>query len=326
MRKRIILISIITVAVVSVAGAIYFFKLINSPLPIDMSQNILEIKTGEGVRIIADRLFVKKMIRSHLAFLVIVKLRQRPLQAGIYRLSSPVSIKQVFEIISAGKTTHQKITIPEGFRVEQIAQVLARAKLVSFDDFTAKAAPFEGRLFPDTYYFAFNSTVDDIIAKMRGNFQNRTVGLNLSEEDLIIASIVEREAILDEERPLIAGVFKNRLKYKMKLEADPTVLYSRDTLALFKLSTAEKENYKFWQSLPLADYHNIDSPFNTYEIAALPPAPIANPGLASITAVQNYEKHNYFYFLQKDGKIYPSRTEEEHNRNRARILGAKIGS
>jgi UPF0755 protein len=141
---------------------------------------------------------------------------------------------------------------------------------------------------------------------------------------LIIASIVEREAIKDEERPLIAGIYKNRIARGMKLEADPTVQYGKDNIELINLTSEEKLEYKFWKPITLAEYQSVDSPYNTYLIPSLPPAPICNPGLKSIEGTINYQKHNYVYFLQHDGQIYPSETLKQHNQYRKDILGAKI--
>lgn len=313
------------IIIISIGGYIYFDHTIKSPSKGTNENTIFEVKQGDSTTAIAKKLKTKGLISSDLLFLVVVKLKERPLQKGIYQIPKGSSLVDIYGILTSGKITYKKVTIPEGYRVEQVAQVLDKAGLVSYDKFVQVASPYEGTLFPDTYYFPLNVSVDEIVADMRSDYQNRTKDLTVTQEDLVIASIVEREAINDAERPLIAGIYKNRLKIGMKLEADPTVYFGNDTIMLENMATIDKTNYKFWKPIALKDYRSVDSPFNTYLYAALPPGPICNPGVASIRATINYTSSDYLFFLQRDGKIYPAKTEAEHNANRVKVLGVRTG-
>ena len=314
------------ILVVGVGTIFYFRWAINKPFANNQVKNIVEIKAGATPREIAADLFGRGQIRSEFLFLVLARLDGSSLQAGVYRISPNASLFNVYDLISSGEATHTKVTIPEGYRLEQIAQVLAEKELVSYPKFLEVAEKVEGKLFPDTYFIPLGSKDEDIAKMMQNNYDERTKGLAVAAEDLIVASIVEREAVRDEERALIAGVFKNRLAKGMKLEADPTLQYARDIQDITKLSASKEVKYKFWQSITLKEHAGIDSPYNTYLYAGLPPGPICNPGLASIKATVDYDKHDYLYFLHKDGEIYPSKTEAEHNQTKARVLGVRTKS
>lgn len=288
------------------------------------TKKYFEVKKGESSFIIASNLKNKGLIRSDWIFFINNKIKGGDLLTGVYEISPGMSIKEIFAILTSGQTKIVRVTIPEGYRTEQIGQLLEEKKLGSYEEFVTKAKQYEGELFPDTYYFSPENGVDLIIEAMKENFAERTQDLKVSKEDLIIASIVEREAIKDEERPLIAGIYKNRIQKGMKLEADPTVQYGKDNEKIESLSLSEKINYHFWQKITLKEYKTVDSPYNTYLISSLPPGPICNPGIKSIRATINFDKHNYIYFLQNDGKIYPSETEAEHNQNRVNVLGVKL--
>ena len=169
----------------------------------------------------------------------------------------------------------------------------------------------EGYLFPDTYRISAKASANEIIEKLTNNFKQKTAG-DVSQDVLTLASIVEREAKQDNERAKIAGVYQNRINIGMKLEADPTVQYGKDTNNAKGLV-----DFKYWQPISLADYTGVDSKFNTYLNAGLPPAPICNPGLKSIKASLNPEKHNYYYFFHlADGTAIYSKNLAEHNANK----------
>lgn len=321
-QKVIIIFLILFIA--TVVGSLFYFRwAISSSASNSDSRKIFEISQGDGKLVIAKNLSDKGIIQSEYIFLIASKIKEKSLLPGIYELSPKMSVIEILDAISSGKTKVTKITIPEGYRVEQIGQVLENKEVAKSDQFVEKASQYEGTLFPDTYYFTKETTVDNIINSMRSDFQERTKYLQVSKENLIIASIVEREAIKDEERPLIAGVYKNRIKKNMKLEADPTVQYAKDNNDLKAKTSEEKKNYKFWQVITSKDYLTVQSEYNTYIIAGLPPTPICNPGLASIKATINYQNHDYLYFLQKDGNIYPAENAAGHEKNKANVLGVK---
>lgn len=327
MRKSIkaICTIIFVLFVLGVATFLLYFKwALDVPASSDTKQSLFEVKSGEGTFDIASRLKIRGFVHSDWIFFLDAKMKAKPLMAGIYNLSPNMTMTQIYDAISNGETDVIKITIPEGYRTEQIAQVLDANNLVKYDDFVAKAKPYEGKLFPDTYYFTPDNTQDEIIETMRDDFAQRSKDIKYTEEDLIIASIVEREAVKDEERPLIAGIYKNRIAKSMKLQADPTVQYGKDDQKILSLSGAEKAAFKFWSPITAADYQTINSPYNTYLIPELPPAPICNPGIKSLKATIDYQKSDYLFFLQDNGQIYPSATSAEHDKNRAKVLGVKL--
>ena len=239
-----------------------------------------------------------------------------------------------------GRPPTVTVTIPEGRRAEEIAEILHQAGLVDPQEFLAlvrsgegfafafledrppEASPsLEGYLFPDTYQIPRDSDARAIITLLLSTFDARFTeemraraheqGLTVHEV-VTLASIVEREAVLPEERPLIASVFRNRLARGMKLDADPTVQYAMG------YDEAQKT---WWRTLLVEDYQ-FDSPYNTYRRVGLPPGPICNPGLASIEAVLSPEDTDYLYFVANtvagDGSHVFARTFEEHQRNIAR--------
>lgn len=202
------------------------------------------------------------------------------------------------------------VTIIEGWRREQIVQKLIEAGVLSSpEEFLKLTENLEGRLFPDTYRFFPNSQARDVVNKLTDNFQKRTSSLgNLNQAAIILASIVEREAATDSERAAIAGVYQNRLKAGIMLEADPTAQYARDSI-----------KYNWWQPITKDEINSTDSPYNTYKIVGLPPGPIASPGLKSLAAALNPEKHSFYYFFHSaDGQIIFSRTLADHNFNKTR--------
>ncbi len=202
------------------------------------------------------------------------------------------------------------ITIIEGWRREQIAVKLEELGICPADAFMTASKGKEGMLFPDTYRFFTNTPAEEVVRTLTTNFSTRTAGNTPSAEQLILASIVEREAKTSDERPLIAGVYQNRLTIGMKLDADPTVQYGRDQNLIESGISYKKVSY--WKPITRSDYKGVLSPYNTYISETLPPSPIANPGLASIKAAMNPSSHDYYYFLHRDGRIFLSKTLSEH--------------
>jgi UPF0755 protein len=220
--------------------------------------------------------------------------------------------------LTAGLITNLKkqditVTVIEGKRWEETAAQLAKAGVVNYQDFVTimRSHPeYEGTLFPDTYRFFPNTPAVEVIAKLRADYTSRMALLQPTTDELTLASIVERESINDTDRPIIAGVYTNRIRVGMTMGADPTVEYSKDTIA-YK-AAGYSETYTFWTAITQADYHNIISPFNTYLQTGLPPYPICNPGIKSIEAAQNPLSNPYYFFGYKDGKLLLSKTLAEH--------------
>ncbi len=305
------------------------------------SQVIVDIPVGSGTETIAEILFDNGLIKNTLAFRIMARKNgyDHRFKAGRYILSRAMSTEEQAEIIASGEVYSETVwfTIPEGFTVEEIALRLEENGLVNNNRFLSlvkdpppgimekypllaeAASPdieylLEGYLFPDTYEVYREAGEEDIIRLMVERlFQvigeeglNRAAEMNRSiHEILTIASIVEREARVDHERPLIAGVFYNRLQIGQRLESCATIQYILG-------------EYKEFLS-----YHDLEtpSPYNTYQNAGLPPGPIAAAGASSINAALNPEQSNYYYFNYKydeSGEHYFSRTLQEHNQNVAR--------
>ncbi len=236
----------------------------------------------------------------------------RGIEAGQYQLSGSMTLRELASALQTASPEVNLLTVPEGWRMEQIAGALASTS-VSFSreafleaaagrpagySFSASLPPeggLEGFLFPDSYQVDESMTATELVVAMLDNFESRVSpdmragftshGLELYEA-VTLASIVEREAVVPEERARIASVFLNRLALGMKLEADPTVQYA----------LAKQANGSWWKSPLTATDLELDSPYNTYRFDGLPPGPIANPGLASLQAVAQPEETVFLYF------------------------------
>jgi len=278
------------------------------------------ISQGETVRQVADRLEKEGLIRSTVAFFL--KARFTPLgqniQAGDFVLSPSMELSTIAESLQHG-TTDVRITIPEGWRNEEIAMKISREFGLPESEFLKVAK--EGYMFPDTYLIPKETAASEIGAMFLSNFDKKVKTLDLAKmeekeltlDSLIkIASLVEREAKLNEDRPMVASVILNRLDLGMKLDIDATVQYA------LGFQPAQKNWWK--KNLTLADLE-IDSPYNTYIIAGLPPTAIANPGLAAINAVLETPDTAYLYYIaDSSGKSHCAADLESHQRNIAKYL------
>jgi UPF0755 protein len=298
----------------------------------------VKIQSGDSPATIAKKLERAGVIRSgdHFGILAGLMGVESELQSGDYELTRGMPTAIVLDRLRRNEKIPQFVlTIPEGWRIEQVAEHLERKGIATAAEFMAATqatdynAPFlqqrppgaslEGYLFPDTYFFTVKATPRDIVQRLLTTFNEKfppelqqlaaAQGLTLHQA-VTIASIVEREAQVPEERPVIASVYLNRVKEGMKLDADPTVQYA---LTQDPESVAR---YGWWKRDMTLDDLKVRSPYNTYLNAAIPPGPIANPGLGSLRAVVQPAQTPYFYFVAKnDGSHAFSRTLEEHNRN-----------
>lgn len=245
------------------------------------------------------------------------------IKAGVYEFAKPMSAADVVDKLIRGDVVAKSVTVREGLDRFAIGRLFAAegfGRAADWDKLTAEpeqihdlapqAASLEGYLFPDTYKFNPGTPPKTIIAAMVANFRRHfsgemafiSTGLSL-HETVGLASIVETEARLPQERPLVASVYLNRIHRQMLLGADPTVIYA------LKLANRWDGN------IHKADLQ-IDSPYNTYRFKGLPPGPIANPGLASLRAAAAPATTNFLYFVAKhDGSHAFSTNIEEHNRN-----------
>jgi len=301
------------------------------------SQTVLvTVLEGESVRDVGERLEEEGVVSSAILFRILVALEgyEGQLVAGDYEFEKGTPTVQVIDRLRKGITSPLVVTVREGVRAEEIADLMQSEGVVSRQAFLEAiegsydfaflrnkplSANLEGYLFPDTYFFGRTTTVEDAVKQMLENFDKKfseplrqeAANLGLSVHTVVtLASIVEREAQVAEERPIIAGVFLRRLRLGIPLEADPTVQYA---VANDPESVAE---YGYWKKeLTQADLE-VDSPYNTYRRWGLPPGPIGNPGLDSIVAVVRPAQTSYLYFVAKpDGSHAFAETLEEHLRN-----------
>jgi len=296
--------------------------------PSQGSVRTVVIPPGATTREVAELLHGAGLIRDPVVFRLYARFRglDGRIQSGEYELSAGMSAEQILDQLVRGQVVERSITIPEGLTVAEVAQRLGEAGVVDPEEFLAAVAAstaadawvprdapvrvrLEGYLFPATYRYRRGVTGTDLVAMMVERFRQvwtpeyeeraRELGLTVHQV-VTLASIVEEEAQVPEERPIIAGVYLNRLRLGMKLDADPTVRY-----ALQKPPD---------QDLTLSDLQ-VDDPYNTYRYPGLPPGPICNPGEASIRAVLFPAEHDYLYFVARgdgSGRHRFSRTLEEH--------------
>lgn len=291
------------------------------------------IPPGSSLQDIAETLRALGVIRSPWAFRLLAEGTgaAASLRAGEYDLSPGMSPRQIIRRLVRGEVVTYAFTIPEGYTVAQIADLLAEKGLADKERFLAAAAraelapvplplpgrvryALEGYLFPDTYRVPRGMEERELIALMVRRFrevfaplEEKAARLGLSvAEAVTLASIVEKETADERERPLVAGVFWNRLRQGMLLQADPTVLYALNRTE-GPLLRSELE---------------VDSPYNTYRYAGLPPGPIANPGATALRAAVEPLATDYLYFVARgDGTHHFSRTFAEHHRAVRRYRG-----
>ena len=291
----------------------------------DAGENIyMVVKPGTTASEISDRLMQLGVIDSRLRFWWLMKLQgdASKFKTGTYAFTPHMDEQAVLDKLVAGDTTVVKFTIPEGFGIKEIAKRLADEGLVDEQEFLAEAKDFapydymkkrpnvryaaEGYLFPDTYVIHSDVSAEGIMKMMAEDFDMRltpalrqqAAAKGLSIHDLItLASLVEKEARYDEDRPIIAQVFFKRLQMGMPLQSDTTLQY---------LMAGPKEDVSIEDT-------KIDSPYNTYQHAGLPPGPIASPGMKSILAVLNPASTDYLYFVaDRQGHNHYSQTYDEH--------------
>mgnify|MGYP001613393200 FL=1 len=267
------------------------------------------------MREIGSSLKREGLIKDPVIFFVYIKFygRDRQIQAGDYRLSPSMRLSQVIDELNHG-TLDRWVTIPEGYRAEEIADVLSKNIPSYSESWRSVLNENEGYLFPDTYLVPRDADIEMVVTIMRNNFNRKLEEAGVAENSsnlsrtVILASLIEREAVTDEEKPLIAGVIENRLRRGMALDVDATIQYVKGKPGAW------------WPQITQDDYKNVDSPYNTYLNPGLPPGPIANPGIKAIKAALNPQTHSYYFYIHADGKIYPARTIEEHQANIQKYL------
>lgn len=295
------------------------------------------VEPGETGRDVADRLHEMGLIRDSRLFRYYLSEEGLTIEAGEYTLKQAMTPRQIIQALQRGLANEVALTVPEGRRLEEVADLAAQAG-INRDEFVALAttgafdfdflrerpagATLEGYLFPDTYRLPQDATARDLIERMLANFEARVTpemraraaaqGRTLYQV-VVLAAIVEREAALAEERPTIASVYLNRLDNGIKLDADPTIQYALGRAG------------DWWPQITAEQYTSVDSPWNTYLYPGLPPSPIASPGLGAIQAVLAPADTPYLFFMRDcdadDGRHLFAATQEEHLANYARCLG-----
>ncbi|RMD89474.1 MAG: endolytic transglycosylase MltG [Alphaproteobacteria bacterium] len=296
-------------ALALLAGLVY--HMFTGPGPLTETRTVI-IERGEKLAAIARKLDALGALRDPRLFRLAARLSgaDRTLRAGEFRIPPHASVMTLIEVLRKGEPVLRRVTVPEGLTSAQVVALLeATEGLVGHVD----KVPPEGTLLPETYYFTYGDSRQALLRRMEkaqsvllaALWPARAPGLpfHSSDEAVILASIVEKETGRDDERPLIAAVFLNRLRRGMPLQSDPTVIYG--------ISGGEPLGRGIRQS-----ELDADNPFNTYRLVGLPPAPISNPGRASIEAVLHPTETDYLYFVAdgSGGHVF-AKTLAEHNRN-----------
>jgi UPF0755 protein len=285
---------------------------------------IVMLPKGASLGYIAELLAYEGVIRSPLMFRLAVRLegRARDLMAGEYEIPARASPRDVLALLVEGRTLVHRLTVPEGLTSAEIVALVRASDVLGGE---VGPVPPEGSLLPETYHLSrgdgrtalIQRMKDDMAAALAELWAARDAGLPLASKDeaVILASIVEKETGVPAERPLIAGVFFNRLARGMPLQSDPTVVYA-----------LTQGTGPLGRALTRADL-KIESPYNTYRVAGLPPGPIANPGRAALRAVFKPAVTDALYFVADGtgGHAFAA-TLEEHNRNVAKWRKAQTAA
>ena len=298
----------------------------------------VEVPSGSTARQISLILKEKKLIRSSLFFYLCArysfarfvftgKTEPFSLKSGVYQISDSMGYAEILKILSSGRQEYIRVSFPEGLTISKIARRLADSGVCSEEEFKSAAkdasllaeykipgASFEGFLFPDTYFFTPKMSGEDVVRQMAGNFfeklksVNGASSLDMDEiySDVVLASVVEREYRIEKEAPLIASVFRNRLKHNIGLYSCATIEY-----ILTEIQGKPHPDVITYDDL------KINSPYNTYKWAGLTPGPISNPGMVALKAAAEPAKTDYRFFVLKgdgSGTHNFTRTQSEHER------------
>lgn len=313
---------VIATILIAVGGNAYIKSAFNAPLNIQQNQ-IMDVKQGHYAHFIINRLHERQVISDPVLIKIALKLNPdlAKVRTGTYELSSGMSARDLFHMVSEGKEKQYSIRLVEGLTWKTWKQQLNEheklSPVIQDDDYWIAALPdppigsaIEGWLLPETYYFTAGTSALDIFVRAHNDmqayladgWQNRALDLPYDNayEALIMASIIEKETGLASERPRISGVFVNRLRQNMRLQTDPTVIYGMGE--------------SFDGDIRRKDLRT-PTPYNTYVIKGLPPTPIAMPSKLAIDAALNPMETEDLYFVAKgDGSHKFSKTLAEHNR------------
>ncbi|RLC32978.1 endolytic transglycosylase MltG [Candidatus Woesebacteria bacterium] len=316
-----------------ISGGFFWWNQNNKPVSTNESLQSFIIPKGYSASQIGNKLENQSLIKDSFAFKIYVQMtsKSKKIQAGEYLLAPNYSLFKIVNQLTSGPV-EEWVTIPEGLRREEVVEkyitVLKRDEAdaeVFRQDFLALTSGKEGFLFPDTYLYPKTVSASIVVNKMLSTFDSKIstqmeADISASEYTLeqviTLASIIERETRKDEERPIVAGILFNRLDIGMGLQTDATVQYALATTECRAGTTCN------WWPILTRDDMSINSSYNTYKYAGLPPAPIANPSLSSISAVIYPTASSYLYYLHDgDGEIHYAKTLVGHNENIRKYLG-----
>jgi UPF0755 protein len=330
MKRFVRIVGLLLVIGVLVAGAVLYVGSARLREPFKGyadAETFVDVPSGAGPATIGQRLVDAGVVRDALTFRAAVYLsgRARDLKAGEYQFDRPLSAFDVVDKIARGDVYRRLVTFREGLTIAEMAQVYessglgARADFITaardaapIRDLDPEAKDLEGYLFPETYTLRRDTPAKALVEQMADLFEKvftpamrdaaKAAGLTVRQA-VTLASLVEKETAVAEERPLVAAVYLNRKKIGMPMQADPTVIYALSRSGQFD-GNLRRDDLQF------------DSPYNTYRYPGLPPGPIAAPGKAALEAAVNPAPVDYLYFVSKnDGSHVFARTLDEHNRN-----------
>jgi len=311
--KRLAVVFMLLVIII-LGGVLWWRNGVSAINPENKESTIFVVQKGDGVKEISNGLKQKGLIKSSVVFFLLVKQLgiDKKIEAGDFRLSPSMTALEIAENLTHG-TLDIWVTISEGKRATEIAEILKK-KIPTYDpSWTNILIGQEGYLFPDTYLIPKDADIEMIVNQMRVNFDQKYTVINTNssgltkEQIVILASLIEREAITNGEKPIIAGVLTNRLNAAVPLQVDATIQYAKGK---------NPETKKWWEPVMLEEYKSVRSDYNTYLFSGLPPGPISNPGLEALRAAANPADTDYLYYLHdKDRKIRYAKTLSEHNAN-----------
>jgi len=334
-RTRAAVLLILLLGGLAFAGYHILLAQLNPIAPGDSSSIDIRIAESSTASQVAELLYSNHLIRNEALFLAYCRHNDldSSLKAGHYQFSRSQSLPEIAAAISKGKVVTISFTVPEGYSVDKVGKLLVEKGICTVEEWQeainqdynyeflhlAEPGPgksyLEGFLFPDTYVIAEDTTVVEIVYAMldnfeklwKGEFEQQALDQGMNVYDaIIIASMIEKEAMVDNERKTISGVIKNRLEKDMLLQIDASVLY---------ILNNDEKDIIYYEDL------EIDSPYNTYKYVGLPQAPIACPGKAAIDAAINPEQHEYLYYVSRgDGSHQFSKTYSEHLQAKARYI------
>jgi len=312
--------------VVFIFGSSLFLWEYHHPRDLFSTKTTFEVKKGNSASMIAQQLEKENIIKKKWPFLLAYKVffPKQNLIAGEYEFNPPLSLKQVLRKLIKGEIKLHPVTIPEGLTLKETAELLSQkygmnkkqllhhAKNTQLiDSLDSEAQDLEGYLYPETYHISKNTTEEELIKNMVNQFKitfdhpwrNRAREMGMKIREVVtLASLIEEETSIPEEKPLVSSVFHNRLKQGMKLDCDPTIIY------------ALKKKGEYQGRLRTKDL-KLDSPYNTYLHSGLPPGPISNPGRESLKSALSPSDTDYLYFVSKnDGTHKFSSSFKEHQK------------